>query len=159
GDMKQYEGKDVALTGKIEQSKDQKPQIIIHAADQIKLVDSTTPPAPPTPPAPAPVVMATPTPSTPMPAPPAATPMPSLATSQSSVPAPPPPPPAPVMPAAKQTQITLAPNWSRASQGGEMVRKDLAKLFGDSGSPSDRVEGDPTIEVYPGVPFLTPINT
>lgn len=146
GDMKQYEGKDVALTGKIEAAPDGKPQIVIKAADQIKLAGSTMPPAP--------TPAATPTP----PPPPATTPMPSA-----SIPVPPPPPeptpPEPAMPPAKgPPKIALAPNWSSAGQGGEMTRKDLAKVFELSGTPSERIEGDPTIEVYPGVPFLTPLT-
>lgn len=139
GDVKQYEGKDVSLSGKIEASPDGKPQIVIRAADQLKLAGA------PMPAAPAPAAT---------PAPPAATPMPST-----PVPAPAPMPtsPAPIAPVMKAApKIALASNWS-AGQGGEMTRKDLAKLFGASGSPSESIEGDPTIEVYPGVPFLTPL--
>ena len=37
GDLKQYEGKEVILSGRIEMSPDQRPQIVINTADQIKL--------------------------------------------------------------------------------------------------------------------------
>jgi hypothetical protein len=46
GDVKQYEGKDVAITGRIEMSPEQKPQIVIKSADQIKVVDAAAPSAP-----------------------------------------------------------------------------------------------------------------
>jgi hypothetical protein len=168
GDMKQYEGKDVALTGKIELSPDQKPQILIKSADQIKLADGATPPAPA-----APSTAAAPPPAPPPPMATATTPMPG----KSYPPPPPPPPPtasltpatpppmaaltkptAPTAPTASGSKIVLASNWASAGQGGEMTRKDLAKLFGTVGSPSDSVEGDPSIEVYPSVPFLTPLS-
>lgn len=145
GDLKQYEGKDVALTGRIEAAPDGKPQIIIKSADQLKLAGAAMPPAP----APA----ATPAPAPPPP--PAATPMPSASL---SVPATPvmrePEPPAP----QAGSKIMLASNWNSPGQGGSMTRKDIAKLFGASGTPSDRLEGDPTIEVYPGITFLAPLT-
>lgn len=46
GDVKQYEGKDVAITGRIEASPEGKPQIVIKAAEQIRLVEAVAP-APP----------------------------------------------------------------------------------------------------------------
>lgn len=46
GDVKQYEGKEVAVTGRIEMSPEQKPQIVIKKAEQIRLLDPAAP-APP----------------------------------------------------------------------------------------------------------------
>jgi len=147
GDVKQYEGKEVALTGRIEAAPDGKPQIVIRQADQLKLATATMPsaPAPPAAPAPAPPPPP-PVPATPVPSPSASFPPPPMRAT-----------PAPAAPSAAG-KIALAPNWTRADQSGEMTRKDLAKLFGASGTPGESVEGDPTIEVYPGVPFLTPLT-
>ena len=38
-----------------------------------------------------------------------------------------------------------------------MVRKDLARLFGGAGTASEITTADTSVEVYPGVPFLTPL--
>ncbi len=137
GDVKQYEGKDMALTGRIEASPDGKPQIVIKTADQLKLAGAAMPsssPAPPaTPPMPSPSTSAPPSP----PAPAAATP---------ATPSP--------KPAAK---IALASNWNSAGAGGEMTRKDLAKIFAAYGSASTSTEAAAPAEVYPGVPFLAPL--
>jgi len=155
GDVKQYEGRDVTLTGRIEAAPDGKPQIVIKTPDQIKLADGTMPPAP----APAaPGTITAPAPAPPPPPAPMATPMPATSAPPPLPPPPVPETPAPEAPPAKEPRITLAQNWSATGRSGELVRKDLAKLFGDFGSPSERVEGDPTIEVYPGVTFLMPLN-
>ncbi len=46
GDVKLYEGKSVAISGKIELSPDQKPQIVISKPEQIKLTEPGAPAAP-----------------------------------------------------------------------------------------------------------------
>ena len=43
GDLSQFEGRTVALTGRIEMSPDGKPQIIIKVPGQLKLADNTAP--------------------------------------------------------------------------------------------------------------------
>lgn len=141
GDLSQFEGKAVALTGRIELSPDGKPQILIKSADQVKLADG------------APATVATPpAPKAPMPA----TPAPSIASL----------PTTPAIPAAKPTppptegkRVALSANWASAPQTGEMTRKDLALLFGGvTGSPEKFVAED-SIIIYPEVPFLTPLAT
>ena len=150
GDVKSYEGKEVSLTGRIELSPDQKPQIIINSADQIKLAADAKPvPAP---------VASTPAPPPPAPVPATPTPMPA------AVPAPA-PVPSPGRPSDSSSaqfsggKIELAMTWNSARRGGEMVRKDLARLFGESGSPGETVRVDTSFEIYPGVPFLAPLST
>lgn len=136
GDVKVYEGKVVTITGRIELSPDKKPQIVISAPTQIKLADATTAPASTsaaTPPMPA-------TTAAPAPVPPVA----SLTT-----------PPAPIPAGTKK--IVLAQSWNSSPQGGEMVRKDLAALFGDQGSASESVDGDPSVVLFGDVTFLMPI--
>lgn len=130
GDVKQYDGKEVEVTGRIELSKDQKPQIIVSSADQIKLAVPAKPPAPPTPP-PAPV---TPTPTT-------TTRSPAQETASSTT---------------TSGNIGLGTGWNSSRRGGEVVRKDLAKLFGEAGLASEVTQVDTTLEIYPGVTFLTP---
>jgi len=137
GDVKRYEGQEVAVTGRIETSPDQKPQIVIRRRDQIKLAGPAVPAAPPTP-APSPVA------TTPMPAP-----------SSPATPAAKPPETAPSLPAAGK--IELAMTWNSSRRGGEAVRKDLARLFGEAGSASETTRVDTSIEVYPGVAFLAPV--
>ena len=130
GDLKNFEGKAVTLTGRIELSPDKKPQILISAPTQIKLAEPGSASASTTSPAPAPV------------------------------PAPPPAVPAPAAPPAKPAEvrkIVLGPNWNSASQGGEMTRKDLATLFGGQGTASESVEGDPAVILFGDVPFLAPL--
>ena len=53
-------------------------------------------------------------------------------------------------------KIALAPNWNSPAQGGEMTRKDLARLFGGQGATSESSEGDAPINVYPEIPYLAP---
>jgi hypothetical protein len=144
GDVKQYEGKEVSLTGRIEASPtDKKPQIVIKSADQLKFATkgSSTPPTPPPAPAPAPT---TPTATPPMPPTPA--PAPARA-----------PNPEPSKPASA-TRIALGTGWNSPSAGGEMTRKDLARLFGDVATPGTSPQVDDTIEVYPGIPILAPLE-
>lgn len=154
GDVKQYEGKDVAITGRIEQStRDQKPQIILNSADQIKLAGAPVPAttAAPTPaPQPAP---ATPAPTVPM------TTGPAAATS----PAPPaaPPPESPVIEPTSGRHsgtVSLATNWTSTRRGGDSIRMDLARLLGSCGSASELKTVDTSIDVYPNIPFLTPVS-
>ncbi len=146
GDVKQYEGKDVSLTGRITLSRDasKKPQILISKADQIKLAVPASAPAS-MPPAP---VAATSAPATaPTSAP--ATPMPALT----------PPVPKEVPISASTVQIQLASSWSSPRSGGDMTRKDLARIFGTIGTPSDTTTASAALEVYPGIPFLTQVET
>lgn len=145
GDVKQYEGKEVTLTGRITLSRDasKKPQILISKADQIKL--ATAPAAPPAPPTP---------PLTPTPAPTSSTSAPAM-----PLPALTPPVPKEVPIAAATVKIQLASGWSTPRRGGEMTRKDLARIFGTVGTASETTTADAAIEVYPGIPFLTQVNT
>jgi len=146
GDVKQYEGKDVSLTGRITVSRDasKKPQILISKADQIKLAVPAGAPAA-MPPAP---VAATSAPATaPTSAP--ATSMPALT----------PPVPKEIPISAATVQIQLASSWSTPRSGGDMTRKDLARIFGTIGTPSDTTTASASLEVYPGIPFLTQVET
>lgn len=143
GDLSQFEGKTVALTGRIELSPDGKPQIVIKSADQVKLADgapatAATPPAPKAPmaPAPAPSIASVPT----TPAIPAAKPTP-------------PPPP------VEGKRVALAANWSSAPQTGDMTRKDLAMLFGSQHGSEEKLIAEDSIILYPEVPYLTPLAT
>lgn len=136
GDAKPFEGKDVWLTGRIELSRDQKPQIVISRADQIQLVGPAKPAVAATPPAPA--ASASITPAVPMPqTQPAAEP--SLE--------------------PKAGKMGLRPGWDSPRRDGEATRRDLARLFGDIGSASEAATANTAIEVYPGIPFLTPLAT
>ncbi len=153
GDLSQFEGKTVALSGKIENSPDGKPQIIIRSAEQVKLADAAPPAttsaqAPPKPPAPAaPATSAT------LPAP-----MPAPATA--SVPTPPSVAPKPTPPPTDSSKgIALAAGWTSAPQTGEMTRKDLAMLFGSAIASGENPVPDDSIVVYPDVPYLTPLQT
>lgn len=131
GDVKQYEGKEVTLTGRIEMSPDQKPQIIITKPDQIKLAAT---PAPPTPSAT--VVTSTPkaVPSIPEPA----------NTYVSEIPT---------------KKIGVGGGWNTPRRDGENVRKDLARLLGGVGKASEQTQVDSMPEIYGGVAFLTPLVT
>ena len=136
GDVKQYEGKDIVLTGRIELSKDQKPQIIINSADQIQVAGAVNPNAP------------TPVAAPAMPAAPVASPYTSSPAT---------PEPAPIV--EKQTgKIQLSMGWNSPQSGGNMPRKDLAKLFGLAGSASDATLVETSFEIYPGIRFLAPLN-
>jgi hypothetical protein len=145
GDVKQYDGKDVAITGKIELSPDKKPQIIINKADQIKLTGATSPSAPSSPPAPAP-------------ASPAPTPAPVATTTPTSAP-PPTMSPSEAAVVYHTGKIELASGWNSPRRDGEMTRKDFAKLFGNSGLPSETNRVDTSVEIYPGVPLLTSLKS
>ena len=150
GDLSQFEGKTVALTGRIEMSPDGKPQIIIKASGQLKLADGSAPATTSTPPAPA-----TPTtPPAPMPAPPA--PAPTIA-SLPGTPAILAPKPTPPPKDTESKRIVLAPGWASAPQTGDMTRKDLAALFGSSIASGESAIPEDTIVIYPEVPYLTPL--
>ena len=131
GDVKPFEGKVVTITGRIELSPDNKPQIVVSAPEQIKLAEPGD--APPPLPKPA---------ATPMPATPAPTPQPQSAAT-----------PKP----AELKKIALAPNWSGTAQGGEMTRKDLALLFAGQGAAGEIAEGDPSVVLFADVTFLAPL--
>lgn len=151
GDVKQYEGKEVSLSGRIELSRDQKPQIILSKPDQIKLAAAAAEPAA----AAKPVMPAAATPApTPVVAPPATAP----ARPATSAPA------APETPIGETSgkvtgKIELPVGWNSPRRGGEAVRKDLARLFGDLGTASENTVVDASIEVYPGIPFLCALDT
>lgn len=142
GDLKQYEGKEVILSGRIEMSPDQRPQIVINTADQIKLAAAAPTPAPATTSAAPPTVQSQ-QPAVTMPVP-SSPPSAALPLSKMN-------------PTGTQGKISLAMNWNSPGQGGEMARKDLAKLFGAYGKASDSTAVDTTMEVYPGVRFLSPL--
>ena len=135
----------MTVTGKIELSLDQKPQIIVKDPSQIKPADGTAPPA---------AAGTAPTPATPVPAPaPTTTRAPSTPPTTASL--------NPATPAPKPTElkkIALGATWSGPAQGGDLTRKDLAALFGDQGTASDNPEGDPTIVLFGDVPFLAPLS-
>jgi hypothetical protein len=133
GDVKMYEGKVVTLTGKIELSPDQKPQILISAPTQIQLAEPAGIPSPQSMPPAAPTA-----------------PVPGVSVA--------PVRPTPVAPKpAEVKKMVLAANWSSPVQGGEMTRKDLATLFGGQGSASESAEGDPSIVLFGEVNFLAPL--
>ncbi len=134
GDLQQYDGKTVTLTGRIAMSPQGKPQIVIKSPEQIRLAEPGAAPAAPAS----------------MPAPPA----PASTTAKIAPPA----PPAPSAPAAPTKRIVLAQNWNSPTQSGEMTRKDLALLFTGQGSASESTDGDTSIVVYAGIPFLTPLT-
>lgn len=143
GDLSQFEGKTVALTGRIELSPDGKPQIVIKSADQVKLADG----APAT-------VETPPSPKAPMPA----TPAPSIA-SVPTTPAIPAAKPTPPPPAIEGKRVALAANWASAPQTGDMTRKDLAALFGSQLGSGEKFIAEDSIIIYPEVPYLTPLAT
>lgn len=139
GDISKFDGKTVALAGRIELSPDGKPQIIIKSPDQLKIADGSPPSSAPTPT----------TPATPMPPPTVAT-----APAPSAIPAPQPTPP----PKGTVTRrIALAANWATAPQAGDMTRKDLAALFGGQIASGESAEQTAGIVIYPEVPYLTPL--
>ena len=140
GDLSQFEGKTVALTGRIEMSPDGKPQIIIKVPGQLKLAGGPAPATTLTPP--------------PMPAPPA--PAPTIA-SVLSAPAIPAPKPTPPPRDTESKRIALAPNWANAPQTGDMTRKDLAAIFGSSITSGESATPEDSIIIYPEVPYLTPL--
>ncbi|MEO6785930.1 MAG: hypothetical protein ABI318_07325, partial [Chthoniobacteraceae bacterium] len=152
GDLAQFEGRTVALTGRIELSPDGKPQIIIRSAGQVKLADGAASSATSAPPA---SVKPATTPA-PMPAP--AAPAPSRA-SVSPAPAIPAPKPTPPPREIESKRAALAPNWANAPQTGEMTRKDLAALFGSQITSGENSVAEDSIVIYPEVPYLTPLAT
>jgi hypothetical protein len=139
GDLQQYNGKTVTISGKIEMRQD-KPQIVIKSPEQIRLGEAgaTTPPAVPGPAPAAPMAKST-TPAAPTVA----------ATTATS--------PAPAAPAAEARRIALAPNWDTPPQGGTMTRKDLSLLFTGQGASSEAKGGEAAILVYADIPYLTPL--
>lgn len=142
GDVKQYEGKEVALTGQIETGPDKKPQIVINRADQIRLAGAPSTPNTPTPTATTPTPA--PAPSAPAAAPAAPTPPMEKRVVEES-------------PGKRAGKIELPPGWNSTRRGGEGIRKDLARLFGGAGRASEETSVDASMEVYPGIRFLTPL--
>ena len=138
GDLSQFEGKTVALTGRIELSPDGKPQIVIKASGQLKLADGTAPATTLTPPAPPPIPPAT-------------------IASVPSTPAIPAPKSTPPPKDTESKRIVLAPGWASAPQTGDMTRKDLAALFGSSIASGESATPEDSIVIYPEVPYLTPL--
>lgn len=144
GDVKQYEGKQVTLTGRIETGPDKKPQIVISRADQLSLAGAPGAPAPSAktpPPATASAAAAPPVaPAAPAPSPP----MEKRSTEES--------------PGQRAGKIELPSGWSNTRRGGEGVRKDLARLFGGAGTASENTNVDASMDVYPGIRFLAPLT-
>lgn len=155
GDVKRYDGKEVAITGRIDTAPDQKPQIVIKSADQIALADASPKPAAPpaaTTPAPAP-------PTAPAPATAASAPMPATAQPAPAPKTGPKAEPEKAEESGKRSgKIELPSGWNSTRRGGDMTRMDLARLFGTAGTASDTTTVDTSIEVYPGVPFLTSLS-
>ena len=155
GDVSGLAGKTVKLRGVVGASKLMKPEIVIKKASQLKVVEDAAPEKPPG----APEVEATtptvPKPEAKMPEPKPAAPAPaqvvSAVTPALSVPA------APVPAGGEKKTIALAANWASATQGGEMTRKDLAKLFGSVTPAADATAAQGAIMVYPEVPYLTKV--
>ena len=143
GDVNAYEGKTVAISGKVE-LRDSKPQILIRTPDQIQLAEPGATPAPASP--------ATPMPATPPAAPPVSPPPTTTSSPGNPAPQPTPPPPSSV-----SKRIALAQNWNTAPATGDMTRKDLAALFGGHGSETENPDADAAILIYPEVPYLTPL--
>jgi hypothetical protein len=139
GDLQQYNGQTVTISGKIEMRQD-KPQIVIKSPEQIRLGE---PGAAPTPPPPSPA------PSAPMAKSTAPT-APVVAPTTT-------PPPAPAAPAAPERKIVLASNWDATPQSGTMTRKDLSLLFTGQSSSSDANGSDAAIFVYADIAYLTPL--
>ena len=134
GDLKAYEGQSVTISGKIELSPDQKPQIVISKPEQIKLAEPGAP-APAAPAGEKPPATSAPMPAAPAPA------APNAALPKS----------------ANARKIVLAQNWASAPQTGAMTRKDLAMLFSGQGTAADASAADASILVYQDIPFLTPL--
>lgn len=62
-------------------------------------------------------------------------------------------------PVEKRTgKIHLRPGWDSPRREGETTRKDLARLLGWTGSASEATTVDASMEIYPGIPFLTPLS-
>jgi hypothetical protein len=129
GDVRQFEGKVISITGKITLAQDKKPQIVIRSADQIALGPGETPAKSAPPPAPEPA-----------PSPPE---QPAKAALQPS-------------PAVRK--IVLGAAWRSPTQTGELTRKDLARIFFGHGSANDETEGDASLRVYNDIPYLTPVG-
>jgi len=140
GDVKQFEGKTVAVAGRIEMLAGKKPQIVVREPGKIALVENagkepaaSAAPAPkPTPPAPA-------------------------STTAKLVPPAPPISPAtkPSAPAARK--IVLARDWDSPAQGGALTRKDLATVFAGRGAGNVSTDADAPIVMWAGIPYLTPL--
>lgn len=60
-------------------------------------------------------------------------------------------------PGKRAGKIELPPGWNSTRRGGEGIRKDLARLFGGAGRASEETSVDASMEVYPGIRFLTPL--
>lgn len=143
GDLEQYNGKTVTITGRIAMSPQGKPQIVIKTADQIRSTEGGAPPAPSAPaPAPMPTTTTAPAPKTP----------PATTTTPTPAPA-----PSAAAPVGDSRKISLAANWNSPVQGGAMTRKDLTLLFAGQGSSSEGEANDASIILYAGIPYLTPL--
>jgi hypothetical protein len=130
GDVKQFEGKEIAITGKITLASDKKPQIVIRLPEQIALVSPHG----------------------------ALDGNDALAQTVAVAKAVPrakemaaPPPPAP-------RTIALGAAWDSPTQTGELTRKDLARIFSGLGKASRTADEDATIVIYPEIHFLTPLQ-
>ena len=148
GDVNQWEGKAVAVTGRISLSPDGKPQITVREPGQIVAMDAAA------------AAAMTPSGGTPPAAPPSApelrkesaalaTPAPNAASALPSAPS--------VKPSAPVRRIALAQNWDSPPQGGAMTRKDLATVFAGLGKTSSGAEGEAAILLYADIPYLAPL--
>ncbi len=133
GDLQQYNGKTVTISGKIELRQD-KPQIVIKGPEQIRLSEAGAPPPPSAP---------TPTPAAPMPK--SSAPVASTTT------------PTPTAAAPTARKLMLAQNWDAPAQTGAMTRKDLALLFSGQGASSGSATDEAAIVLYGGIPYLEPL--
>jgi hypothetical protein len=129
GDVKKYENKTVSITGKIELSREKKPQIVIKSAAQISLEADPTHADPAT----------------------AIKPSSSAAPPASGNKS----PAVPAKASASTRKIVLGSGWNSPAQSGELTRKDLATVFSGCGKASEATDGDPSIVVYPDISFLT----
>jgi hypothetical protein len=131
GDVQQFEGKEIAITGKIAVASDKKPQIVIRAVEQIAVVPADpVPPASAAPPAPQSI----------------AAPRPGVKEHPS------------VTPGMVQRKIVLGAAWDSPTQTGELTRKDLARIFFGLGkSGGSTIEEESALVIYPEIRFLTPL--
>lgn len=60
--------------------------------------------------------------------------------------------------AERANALVLSPSWNTPMQGGTNTMEDLNKLFGSVAKASVNLSGDPSIDVYEGVPYLTPFE-
>ena len=132
GNVKPFEGKTVAVTGKIGLSRQGKSQIVVRSRAQIAIEGD---------PAPAAEVM----------------PKELVALGPPPVSGKHVPETEPPEAMRREQKIVLGSSWNRPAKTGELTRKDLALIFSTCGQASEDTAGDSSIMVYPSIAFLTPV--